>query len=269
MTELQKITEALQQEMKSKLSSVDLINDDITVVAGAVKSLREIIARLRSLVAAYTFSDAAEEIMFFKQVKPVFASQYYYHARAFSLRLACLFRSPAAQKRILEQELDRMRLFLQRNREFYTYCVSNSTSLDAIYFRRIDPATEPVNIDPRFSSSHDRKLSRFVAAELLREFIDKQLNHLNQTSSSQPSSLKWTATKTDLTELIYALKAADAFNNGSIDIKQIAEAFEAVCNVDLGDYYRTFHSIQVRKNNPSAFLTKLRDALQSKLDDLA
>jgi len=56
--------------------------------------------------------------------------------------------------------------------------------------------------------------------------------------------LNWTASKTALTELIYALYSHGVFHNGNTDIKLIAKAFEDAFNIDLGNFYHTFMELK-------------------------
>lgn len=54
-------------------------------------------------------------------------------------------------------------------------------------------------------------------------------------------------------ELIYALFGTKAINNGQIEIKEIAETFEIMFNIKLGDYCRTFQEIKRRKLSNTKF----------------
>ena len=56
-------------------------------------------------------------------------------------------------------------------------------------------------------------------------------------------------------------------NNGTSDIKETAEYFEKIFNIDLGDYYRTFLEIRMRKTNKTKFLNSLTDSLIKKMEE--
>jgi len=79
------------------------------------------------------------------------------------------------------------------------------------------------------------------------------------------SKLFWTANKTDLIELIYALHSSGAVNSGTADIKEMASAREQLFNIELGDYYRTFLEIRSRKINQTKFIDKLKESLAHKM----
>lgn len=73
--------------------------------------------------------------------------------------------------------------------------------------------------------------------------------------------LKWTAPRVALTELLYALILEGVFNNGTADLKDIAEFFEYIFEIDLGQYRRTFLEIRARKSDKTKFISTLNDAL--------
>lgn len=52
------------------------------------------------------------------------------------------------------------------------------------------------------------------------------------------------------------------------DIKELAEYFETVFNINLGDFYHTFVEIRERKGSRSLFLDKLITLLEKRMDGL-
>ena len=78
----------------------------------------------------------------------------------------------------------------------------------------------------------------------------------------------WTASKADMIELIYSLQAGGVFNNGKTGIKEIAESFQKLFQVDLGNYYNVFNEIRLRKKNRTALLDHLREKVIQKMDSL-
>ncbi len=127
-------------------------------------------------------------------------------------------------------------------------------SLDTVYFET----------DHRFSTSHDYKVSKIIANDLIQIYIEDQLNN-NSQKESDNSPLHWTGNKSALTELIYALHSQGIF--GNTDIKVIAKTFENTFNISLGDFYHTFMELKSRKINRTKFLDSLRDALIRKMDE--
>ena len=80
------------------------------------------------------------------------------------------------------------------------------------------------------------------------------------------SGLSWAASKTDLIELIYALKVSGSINGGDSQIKQLTDVFGKLFNVDLGNYYKTYADIKNRNKEQTKFLLKLTSNLTEKLE---
>jgi len=79
--------------------------------------------------------------------------------------------------------------------------------------------------------------------------------------------LKWTESKTALVELIYSLHSSKSINDGKEGIKSIAQLFECMFDIDLGDIYHTFLEVRNRKIEPTKFIDLLKDSLLSKMKE--
>jgi hypothetical protein len=77
----------------------------------------------------------------------------------------------------------------------------------------------------------------------------------------------WTGTKVALTELLYALHSKGVFNNGAIELKEIASFFEENFNIDLGQYRRTFLEIRDRKSDKTKFINALEEELLKRMEE--
>lgn len=80
--------------------------------------------------------------------------------------------------------------------------------------------------------------------------------------------LSWTASKADMVELINSLQAGGVFNHGKTGIKEIAETFQKLFKIDLGNYYNVFNEIRLRKKNRTALLDHLKEKIIQKMDSL-
>lgn len=92
--------------------------------------------------------------------------------------------------------------------------------LDTYYFQS----------DQSFSTSHDYKIAKIIANDLIQVYIEDQLKGIRQKGNPDTFVLEWTASKTSLTELVYALYSKGVFNSGDADIKLIARTFEGTFN---------------------------------------
>ena len=93
------------------------------------------------------------------------------------------------------------------------------------------------------------------------------INNKEKISTIHKSKQTWTDPKTALIELIYAFHSHSSLNNGKADIKEIATNFEQIFNIDLGDYYKTYLEMKMRKNSRTKFLDSLRESLLKRMDD--
>lgn len=136
-------------------------------------------------------------------------------------------------------------------------------AVDSFYFE----------VDHNFSTSHDFKLAKVQAHDLVQIYLESRLRGVDyriQKDKAQVinnSKLTWTGNKSSLVELLYAMHTEKVLNNGTSDIKETAEYFEKIFNIDLGDYYRTFLEIRMRKTNKTKFLNSLTDSLIKKMEE--
>ena len=235
---------------------------------------------LRAFIVSTEFQDRVEEIRFFKVWKPRFYSQLIYFLRV--LRIES--RKPFGNKREIEsyyaKQQNIINYFVENNLSFYQYCRVGAEHLDEQYFVRnhlfIPADVDHVyfNGDPRFSSLMDYTMAKLQANEMLSVYLENCIARLNKTTEPATDyagrelpKLSWTASKTALIELIYALHENGVFNGANADIKQIAVLFEHVFSVDLGNYYRVFQDIRIRKKSRTVFLDHLKEVLEKRMDE--
>ena len=82
------------------------------------------------------------------------------------------------------------------------------------------------------------------------------------------SKIKWTGKLIWLVELTYALHTSGVINDGAIDIKGIIKLFENTFDVELKNFYNTFKDLRGLKKDRMPFLTKLRENLNKRMDEL-
>lgn len=150
---------------------------------------------------------------------------------------------------------------------------TNSAYLDHKYFVRGKHDIKLIldnyyfESDHSFSTSHDYKVAKIIANDLIQVYLEDQLCHNNQNKGIESTALNWTGSKVALIELIYALHSQGVFDNGNTDIKVIAQSFENILNINLGDFYHTYLELRSRKANRTKFLDALRDSLIKKMDE--
>lgn len=95
--------------------------------------------------------------------------------------------------------------------------------------------------------------------------------HLETDSDSisiRQTNFKWTGKYIWLVELTYALYSSGVINDGTTDIKEIIKLFETIFNVKLKNFYNTFSDLRGLKKDRMPFLTKLRESLNKRMEEL-
>jgi hypothetical protein len=89
----------------------------------------------------------------------------------------------------------------------------------------------------------------------------------NQKSTTTTTTLKWTSTKVDLIELLYAIQASGVLNNGKTTLKELITYCENTFQISLGQYSKTYLEIRSRKSiDKTQFLNLLKTNLLKKID---
>jgi hypothetical protein len=271
-------TERLFSELNDELKMIDV--EEIDLLKRTEKSImvcEDYLSRLRNVIEKSPFKNTADEIYFFKHIKPKFASLLLYNIYLFNLEYRRAKNQQKIDRKYLEKELKKIHLFIEDNIEFYKYYKTGAAYLDQRYFVRgvkdihllLD--TRIYYFDEQFSTSHSHLISAIMANDMLMVYIESELKNLerkvSRTESGSFGKLNWTESKTALIELIYAIHSTGAVNNGNVDINDLAHACETMFNVDLDGYYRTYLEVKMRKNNRTKFLDQLRSSLLKRMQE--
>lgn len=270
----------LLNKLNEQLNFIDLeIDDQIKKCEQAITIILKSINELKKTTTKTNFKTESEEIQFFKEIKPQFTSKLIYFNRVYKIEM----KKPNGGNRILKKyynnELLKLKAFFDNELEFYQYFRSSSTYLDYKYFLRgkfdIKLALDSYyfETDTSFATSHDFKVATILANDLIQLYLENQLLMLENNEYSEKSQRKpnvkmtWTGSKVALVELMYALHTEGVFNNGAADLKEIAEYFEYIFDIDLGQYRRVFLEIRARKSDKTKFVTTLNDHLLKRMED--
>lgn len=275
---IQNLRLKFNEEIQSiQQAEYDIIKESIKIIS----VLEEAFEKLKKFVTNLTFKDQSEEILFFKEIKPQMFSLLIYYNKVYNVEMRIPNGTVNDKKLYIENILSRIKYFFEMNFDFYHYYRSGSTHLDKYYFLRSKPDIQLIldsfyfERDSRFSTSHDFKVSKILAYEMLTAYLNNKLIQLNKdeystdTHNSIPKvKLTWTGKKAELVELIYSWDTAKCFNNGNTNIKELAEYIESAFNINLGDFYHTFLEIRERKGSRTQFLDKLIKFLNDRMDNL-
>lgn len=272
---------SLFKEMEKKLSEIEVLNErDVQVSTHYLSILFQFISRLKEFTSKYKFVSQFEEINFFKNIKPKFLSKLIYYQRLFAIQSRLPVGTSEDIKNYYLDEIRKIRAWFHSNVEFLIYYQSYARSLDEIYFIRKEPDSwlllnfEEYETDLSFTTIYDHKVSKIIAYKLLSEYIKTVIEKIDAVAANNiiPNAdnlpqINWTTSKVALVELLYALQSAGVCNNGKTDLKQLANQLQSLFHIDLGNYYRIFQEMRIRKNNRTLFLDQLKERLVQRMDD--
>ncbi|MFC4740259.1 RteC domain-containing protein [Flavobacterium ponti] len=270
----------LLSNLNEQISFIDLeIDDTIHKCEKAIEIILISNNTLKKIITKNNFKSEQEEILFFKEIKPQFTSKLIYYNMIYKIEM----KKPNGGHRILKKyynnELIKLKAFFDNELEFYKYYRSGSIYLDYKYFLRgkfdikMSLDSYYFETDRNFSTSHDFKVAKILANDLIQLYLENQLLIIDNKDTSEKSQHKpnikmtWTGSKVALIELMYALHSEGVFNNGASDLKDIAEYFEHIFEIDLGQYRRAFLEIRARKSERTKFITALNDTLTKRMDN--
>jgi hypothetical protein len=259
-----------------------IYGDDFSLeyILDILKELEELFNTLRKEVNSANIGSEIDEITFFKEIKPEILSKLQYLREIYIMEISKPIINTEVQKQYYANKIKEMKIYFDNNLRIYEYYRSQATYMDHIYFLRgkfdFKHCLEGVNFDrdPLFSTCYDYKFAMIMCYDMLSIYIEKKLHSLERLEVVKKHRkdlpkhpFRWTDSKTAAVELGYAIYARGSLNNGNADIKEIMTYLEAAFDIDLEDYYRTFHSLKNRKRGQTTYIDSLREALKKKIDD--
>lgn len=235
--------------------------------------------KLQQFVLKYKFRNQSEEIKYFKLLKPKLISKLIYFSKIYHVETKKPQGSDKSKKKYLLNELDKINKYFDANIDFIRYYRTGDNYLDHMYFMRnkIDFRRSSeffsLELDKKQSTNFDLKVAIIIANDLLQVYLHDELNYLDLHTKKEKSQiipktkLTWTDSKTSLIELIYAFHSKASLDNGKADIKEIASSFEHAFNIDLGDYYKTYLEIRIRKTSRTKYIDSLKETLLKRMDN--
>jgi len=264
--------------------SQKLIQDKMQIICikklkNQIKLTKELLDKLRVHIRNHQFKDQKEEIYFFKHIKPSICADLIYFKSQLKYQLSKPNTINSLYKNYLKNQLKKLESKKRKNLNFYKYYKQENTFLDNVYFLRenkqldLFSADLSIHIDSEFYTSHDTLAAEVIAYDLLTNFYKKEINKLKaitagkfNNSQNIKSPINWTASKTDLIELIYALKISGAVNTGHINTKELVTFFSSMFNIEVTNVYKTYSEIKNRNTERSKFLNKLLHDFEAKLE---
>jgi len=242
--------------------------------------LQDLLFSVKEYVIKTGFINDAEEIEFFRTIKPQILGKLIYFNKVYRIETACPVSNGKMYYTYFSAQLANLkRDYIEHicNSDFYRYYRSGRTDRDHLYFKRgninyYDGLNSIVfEIDPVFSTFYDYKTARIVANELLYTYLLTRINPDENPDLivQKPESSKdifWTDSKNALIELVYALYASGVISHGKIGIRKIGLMFQVLFSITLGDLHHAFHRMKTRSGSRTAFLDQLKFSLEEYMD---
>lgn len=267
-TIFRKITQ-LHDELELKINEV--YDDDEDMVKVAEKSLLHIdesIRKLKDMISSHQFETVAEEVQFFKKLKPPFIAKFIYYSKILEVESHKPNAGVKVLKKYYEAEQEKLKLFYSEQSEFYSYYRREATYLDHKIFVRNSYDLKMklsfgfYNFDSNFTTSHDHMIARFIANQQYDQYLKRQIENIaDNTNGKIQSPLVWSSSKVGLIELVYALYHMRCFNGGNIELSEVIKNVEKTLDTDLGNFHKTIFEIRNRKQGPTKFLNMVSDNL--------
>jgi hypothetical protein len=274
------MSEKLYVQLKCEIEKVKAVeNDPFKILSAVLKCIRSVLKELKEYILKNPFKDEAEQINFFKYIKPKFYCLRIYYLEKYNVETSLPAGDAETLKSFYRGELKAVGRFFQHIAFHYQYYRLGATELDSLYFvRGIEVQSvllpEVPELDPEFATSCDYLFSKIKAYELLQDFVLTALNKLDPLGShisvaeKELPELKWTGDKVNLVEIIYGLYFTGQLNNGNADIAVIIRFMEKHLQIDLSRAYRDFIDIRNRKTtSPTRYIEQMRESIHKRVDD--
>lgn len=270
----------LLTKLNEQLNFTDIeIDDPIQRSENAVNIIINAVEKLKIIFEKEKTKSQEQEIDFFKNIKPKFTSKLIYYNAIYKIETKKPHGGERIVKKYINNELEKLKRYFDNNLDFYRYYRTGSNYLDIKYFTRgkfdIKMALDSFyfEADHTFSTSHDFKVAKILAHDLIQVYLEDKLLIMENRDPKEKSQVNpkvkqnWTGSKVALIELLYALHTEGVFNNGASDLKDVAEYFENIFNIDLGQYHRAFLEIRMRKSDQTKFLNALKEKLVKRMQN--
>lgn len=270
-------TEELYEHLNQALQKIHNEEGDLLRISErSLMAVDQSVRALKSLVKKYGFGCLADEIHFFKDLKPLFISKFIYHSQ----KLKIISESPVVGEQALKEyynnERHKLLVYFTENAEFYSYYRRGAVYLDYKYFVRnaydlkMKLPSALYNYDEAFTTSHDHHIAYFLANHDLEKFLKDEIEDLENPTKykTNKSLLSWSSSKVALVELIYALHLMRCCNGGNIELSEIIRGFEKMFQMDLGNFHKILNEISLRKTGRTKFLRLLEENLEQHFTDM-
>lgn len=231
---------------------------------------------LQSEVKKNGFETEADEIHFFKHIKPRLCCKMTFYRKLATIESHRPQYARYAQIEFLQKEIFKLHNFFEDHSSFIEYYRSGQTLHDDKFFKRniedlvLGNHNYEYLVNPDFATVYDTILSKVLAYEKLEKYLDNEIWKLereNDDSRDNQPVDEWTGKLTYFAELVYGIKESGVVNNGNISVTELIELFSKVFKLPPGNVFNAFRSVYSRKTNPLIFINKMHESLIQSINE--
>lgn len=274
---IEKMSEELLKKLGRELEGF-MDHSPLERMKSELIAVKQVMLTLKWKVTEIGFVSVAEEIHFFKVLKPRFYAQLIFASERYSFEVG----KPVIKGKPIDQyylkQLDYISRFFRQHEFMYQYYKMGAVELDGMYFVRGEEPAGLVGadlpaLDSSFSTLGEYLFSKFIALERLQDLVleEMQVPSLAGTGvvkSKKGRELKWTGDSCNLIELVYGVFDCKQVNGGDVDLSDLMDVFEVCFQVNLSRYFRRFTEIKRRKSiSKTKFLDQMREAVNKRIDE--
>lgn len=248
-----------------------------TALSKAEEAYNYCCAALRELgtfMSGYCFTDTAEEVRYFKEIKPRFLKECLYYLQLLQLESSRPAGAGEELRAYYRLQLSQIRGYIEGNRELYLYIKLGRDSLDDKLFVQ-NPVAPPLlpdyvpESDSEGTQPYSYKLAKLQAFEELAQLLTERLEPEGNRSVGDgrrqgPSPLVWQGSQAQFYEAVLGFVKAGAL--GDVSVKAAMDWMGYCLGVSPGHFYRYIQAMRIRKKSRVPFLTKCIDAIESYMD---
>lgn len=240
--------------------------------------IRAVMTTLKLKVLEVGFVNVAEEIEFFKVLKPKFYAQLIFTHECYSFEVGRPVIKGKQTDNYYLKQLDYISRFFRQHEFMFQYYKMGAVELDELYFVRGEEPNGLVGadlpaLDTTFSTLGEYLFAKFMALERLQEMVLEEMQvpalaGSGVVRSKKGRELKWTGDSCNLIELVYGVFDCKQVNDGEVDLSDLMDVFEQCFQVNLSRYFRRFTEIKRRKSiSKTKFLDQMREAVNKRIDE--
>lgn len=278
---MNQFTTKLYTEMEHSLQQVSI--DHPQPMERALTSYRIVekaMEELKQFVQAHNFPSEAEEIRFFKFIKPRFQRHLIFYSELIYMEAEKPVADKGSRIAFYKREIKRNLCFIARHKALRSYIKLGSENEDKILFLRQHGGQHLYpeysgDIDTSFCTLSSYNLAKLHAFDMINRHLSREMEQTKgrrvparDLTTEKNVQLVWTGTKAELVELAYGLLAKGTLNHGRALIKEIIAALEQTFSIKIGNFYRIYTDLTMRKKSRTPFFDGVKDHLEKRMDSV-